>query len=197
MTKPAQSTSKVSIPLPSDEAVRRIMGKSYGPEKTLNVIKMFAGTEDMFEATIGLVKAIFKAEGIEPKTREMIILRAAKVLDAPYEWQANTQMARNIGLSSKEIDAAATDGPVTGINPEYVLVCQATDELSKTGTLRDETLSELLDKYGDTISRKVVLMIAWFNLLSRFLNGCRVPLETTDKIGTGTSPLANSGDLVA
>jgi hypothetical protein len=66
MTKPAQSTSKVSISLPSDEAVRRIMGKSYSPEKTL--IKMFAGTEDMFEATIGLVKAIFKAEGIEPKT---------------------------------------------------------------------------------------------------------------------------------
>jgi alkylhydroperoxidase family enzyme len=197
MTKPAQSTSKVSIPLPSDEAVRRIMGKSYSPEKTLNVIKMFAGTEDMFEATIGLVKAIFKAEGIEPKTREMIILRAAKVLDAPYEWQANTQMARNTGLSPKEIDAAAIDGAVTGINPEYVLVCQATDELSKTGTLRDETLSELLDKYGDTISRKIVLMIAWFNLLSRFLNGCRVPLETTDKIGTGTSPLANSGDLVA
>jgi alkylhydroperoxidase family enzyme len=197
MTKPAQSTSKVSIPLPSDEAVRRIMGKSYSPEKTLNVIKMFAGTEDMFAATIGLVKAIFKAEGIEPKTREMIILRAAKVLDAPYEWQANTQMARNTGLSSKEIDAAATDGPVTGINPEYVLVCQATDELSKTGTLRDETLSKLLSRYGDTITRKLVLMIAWFNLLSRFLNGCRVPLETTDKIGTGTSPLANSGDLAA
>lgn len=195
MTKPAQSTTKVSIPLPSDEAVRRIMGKSYSPEKTLNVIKMFAGTEDMFKATIGLVNAIFKAEGIEPKTREMIILRAAKVLDAPYEWQANTQMARNTGLSSKEIDAAATDGPVTGINPEYVLVCQATDELSKTGTLRDETLSALLSRYGDTITRKLVLMIAWFNLLSRFLNGCRVPLETTDKIGTGTSPLANSGDL--
>src|SRR5271156_5265512 len=151
MAKPAHYTSKVAIPLPSDEAVRRIMGNSFNPEKTLNVIKMFAGTEDMFEATIGLVEAIFKAEGIEPKTREMIILRAAKVLDAPYEWQANTQMARNIGLSSKEIDAAATDGPVTGINPEYVLVCQATDELSKTGTLRDETLSELLDKYGDTI----------------------------------------------
>src|ERR1700756_4621603 len=186
MTKPAQSTSKVSIPLPSDEAVRRIMGKSYSPEKSLNVIKLFAGTEDMFGATMALVKAIFKAEGSEPKTREMIILRAAKILDAPYEWQANTQMARNTGLSSKEIDAAATDGPVTGINPEYVLVCQATDELSKTGTLRDETLSELLDKYGDTISRKIVLMIGWFNMLSLFLNGCRVPLETSDKVGTRT-----------
>jgi alkylhydroperoxidase family enzyme len=189
--------SKVAIPLPSDEAVRRIIGNSYNPEKTLNVIKMFAGTEDMFEATIGLVKAIFQAQGIDPKLREMIILRAATVLNAPYEWQANTQMAKNTGLSANEIDAAGSDGPVVGINPEYVLVCKATDELSKTGTLRDETLGELLNRYGDTITRKLVLMIAWFNLLSRFLNGCRVPLETTDKIGTGTSPLANSSDPVA
>jgi alkylhydroperoxidase family enzyme len=191
MANTAHQTSKVAIPLPSDEAVRRIIGKSYNPEKTLNVIKMFAGTEDMFEATIGLVKAIFQARGIDPKLREMIILRAATVLNAPYEWQANTQMAKNTGLSANEIEAAGSDGPVVGINPEYVLVCKATDELSKNGTLRDETLSELLNRYGDAITRKLVLMIAWFNLLSRFLNGCRVPLETTDKIGTGTSPLGN------
>jgi len=185
----AHYTSRVAIPLPDDEAVRRIIGKSYDPEKTLNVIKMFAGTEDLFEATIGLVKAIFQTAGIDPKLREMIILRAAAVLNAPYEWQANTQMAKNAGLSSQEIDAAGSDGPVAGVDPEYVLVCKATDELSKSGTLRDETLSELLNRYGDPITRKLVLMIAWFNLLSRFLNGCRVPLETTDKIGTGTSPL--------
>jgi alkylhydroperoxidase family enzyme len=197
MAHPTRYTSQVVIPLPSDAAVRRIIGKSYDAEKTLNVIKMFAGTEDMFDATIGLVKAIFNVQGVDPKTREMIILRAAAVLDSPYEWQANTQMAKNVGLSPNEIAAAASDGPVAGIDPEYVLVCKATDELSTSGTLRDETLGELLDKYGETISRKIVLMIAWFNLLSRFLNGCRVPLETTDKIGTGTSPLGKSGDLAA
>jgi alkylhydroperoxidase family enzyme len=197
MAHPADYAQQVAIPLPPDAAVRRIIGNSYEPETTLNVIKMFAGTEDLFDATIGLVKAIFKAQGVDPKTREMIILRAAAVLDSPYEWQANTQMAKNVGLSPKEIDAAASDGPVVGINPEYVLVCKATDELSTSGTLRDETLSELLDRYGESISRKIVLMIAWFNLLSRFLNGCRVPLETTDKIGTGTSPLGSSSDLAA
>jgi alkylhydroperoxidase/carboxymuconolactone decarboxylase family protein YurZ len=197
MAHPAHDTAKVAVPLPSDDVIRRIMGSSYDPEKTLNVIKMFAGTEDLFDATIGLVKAIFNAQGIDPRTREMIILRAATVLDAPYEWQANTQMAKNVGLSPKEIQAAASDGPVVGIDPEYVLVSKATDELSTTGTLRDETLSELLDRYGESISRKIILMIAWFNLLSRFLNGCRVPLETTDKIGTGTSPLDSSRGLAA
>jgi alkylhydroperoxidase family enzyme len=196
MARPTHYATHVAIPLPSDAAVRRIIGNSYDPERTLNVIKMFAGTEDMFEATMGLVKAIFNAQGIDPKTREMIILRAAALLDSPYEWQANTQMAKNAGLSPNEIDAAASDGPVVGINPEYILVCKATDELSTSGTLRDETLTQLLDKYGETVSRKIVLMIAWFNLLSRFLNGCRVPLETTDKIGTGTSPLGKPSELV-
>jgi alkylhydroperoxidase/carboxymuconolactone decarboxylase family protein YurZ len=38
---------------------------------------------------------MFQAEGIDPRTREMIILRAAKVLNAPYETQANVQMAKN------------------------------------------------------------------------------------------------------
>ena len=168
-------TSTVAIPLPSDETLRQVMGKSYDPERTLNVLKMFAGTEDLFEATIGIVRAMFQAKGIDPRTREIIILRAAKVLNAPYESQANVRMAKNAGLSAAEIEAAATDGPVSSINPEYVLVCKATDELSKSGTLRDETLRELLSKYGDTVSRKIVLMIGWFNMLSIFLNGCRVP----------------------
>ena len=189
MAYPTAYASRVAIPLPSEQTVQQIMGKTYDAEKTLNVLKMFAETEDMYEATIGIVKTMFQVKGVDPKIREMIILRAAKVLNAPYEAQANVRMAKNAGLSAAEVDAAATDGPVSGINPEYVLVCKATDELSKSGTLRDETVRELLDKYGETISRKIVLMIGWFNMLSLFLNGCRVPLETTDKIGARTSPL--------
>src|ERR1700719_3893227 len=193
MAYPTAYSSTVAIPLPSEQTVQQILGKSYQPEKTLNVLKMFAGTEDMFEATIVIVKAMFSTKGIDPKIRETISLRAAKVLNAPYEAQANVQMAKNAGLSSAEIDAAAGDGPVSGINQEYVLVCKATEELSKNKTLSDETLRELLNKYGDTGSRKIVLMIGWFNMLSLFLNGCRVPLETTDKVGTRTSPLRAAG----
>ena len=44
-----------------------------------------------------------------------------------------------------------------------------------------------LNKHGETGSRKIVLMIGWFNMLSLFLNGRLVSLETTDKLGTRTS----------
>ena len=186
---PTEYTSRVSIPLPPDDAVRKVIGDSYDPAKTLNVIKMFAGTEDLYAATIGLVQAVFETKGIDPKKREMIILRTAKILDCPYEWQANARFARNAGLSADEVGAAATAGPVRGVDAEYVLLCRATDEMCTTGTLTDQTLTDMLGRYDATTCRKYVLMIAWFNLLSRFLNACRMPLETTDKVGKRTSPL--------
>jgi alkylhydroperoxidase family enzyme len=189
MPPPLAYVSQVTIPLPSDEEVRKIVGEDYDPATMLNVFKMFAGTGNLYAPTIAFVRAIFKAEGISPKIREMIILRAAKVLDSPYEWQANAVLARNIGLSDDEIAAVGSGGPVEGINPQYVLVCKATDELSKTGTLRDGTLAELIRSFGIDVCRRLILMISWFNLLSRFNNGCRVPLETTDKIGSNTSPI--------
>ncbi len=191
MTYPAPYATHVSVPLPSDEAFQKIAGDGFDPVTTLNVFKMFSGTEEMWGGIIGLVRAIFQdpSQGVEEKTRELVVLRTAKLLNAPYGWFTNVKMATNAGLSAEEIEAAASDGPVTGINPELVLVCKATDELTMTGTLHDKTLSDLLQKHGDKNCRKIILVISFFNLVMRYVNGCRVPLEVIDKVETRKSPL--------
>ena len=189
MPGPTPYAYDVVVPPPSDEEVRKVLGDDYDPAKALNVVKMFAGTQDMCHASLGLVRAVFAAEGIDPKLRQAIILRAATVLNVPYEWQANVPMSRNNGLSDDEIARIGESGPVQGVPDATLLVCTATDELYRGGTLTDATLQRLLDAHGETATRKIVLMIAWFSLLSLFLNGCRVPMETMDKIGTMTSPL--------
>lgn len=106
-----------------------------------------------------------------------------------YEWQANVVMAKNTGCTQEQIDAMTSEGPPTGLDNKTALVMLATDEMTKSGTLTDATLQRLRDTYDDVICRKIILIIAWFNLLARFLNGCRVPLETGDKLGNRTSPL--------
>jgi hypothetical protein len=179
----------VAVALPADGDIRAVMGADYNPDTTLNVIKMFAGTGEFYPVLIGDVRAIFGTPDIDDKHREMIILRAASILDVPYEWQANKVMASNAGLTDTDIEAAASDGPVSGIAPDYVLICAATDELLRTGTLTDTTLSAMLDRFGEVVTRKYIVTISWFSMLSLFLNGTRTPLETTDKIGSQTSPL--------
>jgi alkylhydroperoxidase family enzyme len=186
---PTAYTAKVVIPLPTDDELLPANREKLKLANDLNVARMLAGTDDMFNSTIGIVQAVFQAKDVDVKVRELIILRSAKLLNCPYEWQANIVLARNAGCSQAEIDAMGSDGDVTGIDPIYILVMKATDELTKTGTLTDETLQALIEKYGVVVSRKFVLIIAWFNLLSRFLNGCRVPMETRDKLGNRTSPL--------
>lgn len=189
MSAPTSYKQAVAVALPSDGDIRTVIGEDYNPDTTLNVIKMFAGTEEFYPALISMVRTIFGTPDIDDKHREMIILRAASILDVPYEWQANKVMASNAGLTDTEIQAATSERPVSGIGPEYVLICAATDELLRTGTLTDETLSTMLDTFGPVVTRKYAVTIAWFSMLSLFLNATRTPLETADKIGSRTSPL--------
>lgn len=188
-TPPTSYTTSVSIPLPTDEELGPDAAVKVKGANGLNVARMIAGTEDMTDGLVGLVQAVFQTKGIEPKLRELIILRTAKLLNCPYEWQANAVMATNTGCSPQEIDAMASDGHPPGLDEQTSLVIRATDELTKLGTLTDATLQAMRENFDDVRCRKLVLIISWFNLLSRFLNGCRVPLETGDKIGNRTSPL--------
>ena len=190
MSHPSPDSSPVTVPLPSEEDLKRVIGTSYDSAKTLNVMKMFAGTDDMYPAVIGFIKAVFEAQGVNPKLREMIVLRVATKYHVLYEWQAQSTLARNVGLSPQEIQAAASDDAIEGINAEYRLAWKATDEICVEGTLCDETLCQLLTRYGATVTRKLILIISWFNLLSCFINGCRVPLEVTDKIGNKAAPVS-------
>jgi alkylhydroperoxidase family enzyme len=189
MSLPNPDSSLVTLPLPSEEDLKRVIGPSYDSDKTLNVMKMFAGTEDMYPAVVGFIKAVFEAQGVSPKLREMIVLRVATKYHVLYEWQAQTTLARNVGLSPQEIQAA-NDDAIEGIDAEYRLAWKATDEICIEGTLCDETLCQLLAQYGETLTRKLILIISWFNLLSCFINGCRVPLEVTDKIGHKAAPVS-------
>jgi hypothetical protein len=189
MSSPTDYKQSVTVPLPTDEEIRKVVGRDYNPDTTLNVIKMFAGAEEFYPVLVDMVRAVFGTPDIDDRHREMIIIRAASILNVPYEWQANRVMASNAGLTDAEIEATQSDGPVSGIAPDYVLICAATDELLRTGTLTDGTLSTMLDTFGPVVTRKYVVTIAWFSMLSLFLNGMRVPLETTNKIGSRTSPL--------
>jgi alkylhydroperoxidase family enzyme len=143
----------------------------------------------MLDGATGLVQAVFQAEDIDPKMRELIILRSAYLLNCPYEWQANVVMAKNTGCTQEQINAMTSEGPPTGLDDKTALMMLATDEITKAGTLTDATLQRLRDNYDDIICRKFILIIAWFNLLARFLNGCRVALEIGDKLGNRASPL--------
>ena len=145
MTGQNSYPSDVAAPMPDEQAFRQILDESYDPAKTLNVVQMAARTQDMFTA-----------DAIDPKLRQMIILRAATVLSAPYEWQANVPMYLNNGVTQAHVDAAGSAGPVRDVEPKYVLACKPTDEMYSASTLAGETHQSLLDQFDATATRKIM-----------------------------------------
>lgn len=173
----------VFIPEPTDAELRVIRAtevKTIGHD--LKDGRMMAGMGDLFAPTAALAAAVFRTEGIEKKHREFIVLRTAKLLNCPHPWDPNVRVAQNTGATLDEIEALTVDGPVTGLDEESNLIVRGADEMTLTGTLTDQTLSELRARYSDEICRKFVLVFAWYNLFTRWCNGCRVGLESPDEV---------------
>ena len=172
---PASHPQAQGIPLPGEADL--LMGFD------LHVTRMLAGTEDMSWGFIALVHAIFGTKDVDSGTRKLIGLRVVKLLNTPYHWQQHATMAKNAGLSAEVINAIAADEPVTGVSAAQSLLCRAIDELTRDAVYSDDTLTLLREHYGDVVARKLTLTIGFFNMLSRFLNGCRVPPETSRQDG--------------
>src|ERR1700739_2879992 len=104
MGKPTPYQASVVVPLPDEDVIARSFGNGYDPDTALNVLKMMSGTGDFFPALIGMVKAVFGEREIDAKHREVIILRAASVLNCPYEWQGEEQTGNNTRPTNPQRD---------------------------------------------------------------------------------------------
>jgi alkylhydroperoxidase family enzyme len=150
---------------------------------------MMANVPDYFPALIQLIHALFHSEAFAPRAREIIVLRVAHITGTAYEWSQNVQFAKNVGMTADEIARIGTDGPVTDLDEEGNLLCRVADEITRDVRLSDEALEQLLARYGAQRATAAILLIGWFNLLSRFLQSTRVELESDDVTATRTGPL--------
>jgi alkylhydroperoxidase family enzyme len=181
---------KVAVPLPSDADLSPETLKLLSQGAPLHVLRMFAGAQDMYPGIVALIKGVFTSQGVDPKLREIIILRTAYLTNCAYEWEANVVFARDVGLTDEQIALLCTDGPVTGLDPLSNLISRATDEITQQVAISDDALAQLLERFGPSITTKYIVAITWFNMLSRFLLSTRVPRETDSAVLEGrTSPL--------
>jgi alkylhydroperoxidase family enzyme len=181
---------KVAVPLPSDADLSPETKELLSQGAPLHVLRMFAGAQDLYPGIFTLIKEIFTAQGVDPKLREIIILRTAYLTNCAYEWEANVVFATNVGLTDEQMALLCTDGPVTGLDPVSNLISRATDEITQQAAISDDALAQLLERFGPSITTKYILAISWFNMLSRFLLSTRVPREMDSAVMEGrTAPL--------
>jgi AhpD family alkylhydroperoxidase len=164
------------IPLPTDAEL--------GPEKlamlaklpALNVFRMVAGSAGAARPFLQLGGAVLSG-ALDPRRREIAVLRVAHATGASYEWAQHEQLARTAGVTDAEIEAIDTEEPVASIDEEERLICRVADEISRDVRLSDEALEAVVDRYGAREAAELILLVSYYNMVSRFLESTRVELE--------------------
>jgi len=118
----------------------------------------------------------FKAK-LDPRLREMAILRVGVLAESDYEYSHHIKIGREFGLSDDDI-AAVVDGPTSPLLGEVErLVVRSTDEATIDGAIAQATFDALAAHFDDELLVELTLIISFYNAVVRFLGSLQVDVE--------------------
>jgi hypothetical protein len=62
------------------------------------------------------------------------------------------------------------------------------DDIADRATLGEDLLQAAIGRWGVDNTRKLILMLSWFNLVNRYENACRVPGDDDEKLARSSGP---------
>jgi 4-carboxymuconolactone decarboxylase len=164
------------IPLPSDDELDPEHREMLANLPPLNVFRMVAGAPRAVRPFMALGRAVLST-ALDARRREMAVLRVAHATRARYEWVQHEQLARNAGVTDEEIRAIGEEDPVISLDEEVNLICRVADEVSRDVRLSDEALEQIIERYGPRQASELILLVSYYNMVSRFLESTRVEVE--------------------
>lgn len=181
------------LPLPTDDQLAPEALEVLRALPPLNVFRAIAALPASFRPFMELGGSLLGGAHLTPVERELAILRVAHLTNAPYERQQHEQLARAVGIAEPDIAATASADPAAVLSSDAALLCRAAEEITLDVRLSDATLARVRERWGDAGTAELVLTVGYYNMVSRFLESTRVPMETEQHL-SGTTPGAIVAD---
>lgn len=147
-------------------------------ERPINLVRAVAHCPDGLEQFQNTGKWILSKTTLNPRLREMAIIRVGYLLGNDYEYSHHLQLSETAAVSDRDRhavgDPAAYDDELDQVTK---LVLRATDEITLNCVLKDETWAPLVRSLGTRTAVELVLTIANCNAVSRVLGALEVDVE--------------------
>ena len=114
---------------------------------------------------------------IEPREREIVILRTCARCGTEYEWGVHAVAFGNlVGLTQSQINATVRDCEA-GWSERDRLLIRLADELYETDTIGDDLWQELAGIWPAPELLELIVIAGWYRTLSYFIKAARLQLE--------------------
>jgi alkylhydroperoxidase family enzyme len=162
--------------LPPDSPAGRFLAKL-----PLNVARMMAHSPDQMLAFQRFGEAVLSKGALDPRLRELAILRVGHRLGAAYETHHHERIGRAVGMSEAQIEAARS-GDGAGLPERDRMVLACANELESDGSLPDALFADLARVFSHQELVELVLATGFYGMVSRFLNAFWVEVEEGDGV---------------
>jgi AhpD family alkylhydroperoxidase len=175
--------------LPTDDQLSETALSRLRELPPLNYYRMTALVDKPFIPMTDLIRAVVSDIDMEPRFREIATLRYAHVSQCAYMWHSHALLARNNGVTEKEIDAITADPTVIGLDADGNMICQAVDELYADRMISEKTRSKLKAQHTDGFLAELVMCIGLYAMVAMIIDGMGVQKEEDEPLANATKPV--------
>lgn len=145
----------------------------------LSVYRVLLRHPKLAAAVNGLLTTLlWTGHRLDPRLRELLILRIAWATGSVYEWTQHWRLARRLGIPREELLAVRDWRASDRLGPADRAVLAATDDTLATGMVAAETW-RLCEKHvgGPEELVEMVVAIGNWRMFSQVLRSLEIPLE--------------------
>ena len=186
--------SAPKVPMLSvEESVRRIKNLGYDEAfGELSVFRILLHNEKVADALANtLTTLLFTGNSLDPRLRELIIMRLGWATHSVYEWTQHWRVARDMGISEEDLLAVRDWKNSSILSDADRAVLQATDDCLESGFIQDATWDACFEHLKTEAERvELVVAIGNWTMFSQLLKSLSIPLEegVEDWPPTGQAP---------
>ena len=145
--------------------------------QVLNVQRMTAHAQGIFPIRSKLSNALFTQIKLDPRLREIAILRTAKDCHSVYEWTQHVPAAKHVGVTDEQIAAIEKWTQASCFSEIERLVLQLTDEVNINVKGKRETVAALKKHLSPGEIIELLVIIGHWRQTASILETIEVDLE--------------------
>lgn len=147
--------------------------------RNINLFRAMVHSPEGARAFNGLGRFIRFKSRLDPRLREMAILQVGYLTRSVYEYTHHIKIGRDFGVTDDDIRAIAaeTAGKPSALDPLAKAVLRAAREMTQNLAASEETFAALREKLDHERLTDLVLIIAFYNAVVRFLATMQIDNE--------------------
>jgi alkylhydroperoxidase family enzyme len=120
---------------------------------------------------------LLNTPSIDPRLRELLILRVAWRTRSPYEWLQHVRLGKQLGVTAEQVDAIAGRSSAAPWMPLEADLLAATDQLIDNYVIDDATWARLAEHLDKRQLMEVVFVVGSYTCLAMAFNSLRLQLD--------------------